>query len=131
MEAVHHPTRVAHRDAIIVGVKGIYRNIPPEPAKAAVGVFVHEFSDENQSAFLCGNQITTSLGTELIAVAHALRMAITIREKNDAPLSGSSSPYHKLSRVVIKSDSEYVVTAMSNWMYNRRADPHVDGRDTR
>lgn len=128
MEALHHPMLVAHHDSIIVAVRGVYRN-NAHRVKAAIGVFVHPNSFHNHSELLCNIsaafQTITKLGTEGLALVHALRMAIAIREQNDAPRSGSPSPYHRLSRIVIKSDSSYVVRAMTNWIYRWRADDYV------
>lgn len=124
MEAIHQG-EVAHHDSIVVAVKGLYRTFfNPPSTKASIGVFFHDHSIENVSTLLEGDY--TGLSIELRAVYSALEIAMIIRNQNDSPQSGPPSPYHRLSRVVIKSDDKDMVIAMTEFMYSWQLDDYVN-----
>ncbi|MCJ1387783.1 hypothetical protein MMC18_000626 [Xylographa bjoerkii] len=107
--------RPRHFDSIFVAVDGACRGNGTPYARAAIGVYFAEFSEYNVSVTIPGE--ATNQVAELKACLIALRQIIRIKEADNILIAGT---YHPLSQVVIKSDSEYVVKGLTEWILKWR-----------
>ena len=51
-----------------------------------------------------------------------------IRQRNYLPQHRPYGPYRRLRRVVVKSDSSYLVSAMTDWIYKWRNNGYINSR---
>lgn len=100
--------RAPHLDSIVIAVDGACRGNGTPLARAAVGVFVATSSIYNESRRLTGPVATNQIA-ELEAGVLGLEKALEIKMNR---LSD-----HLLQHVVIKSDSEYLVRGMTDWVF--------------
>lgn len=123
-------SNIAHDDAIVIAVDGACHNNGKENAKASIGVFVHRNSPWNRSILLSTiqasssqpNQRQTSQRAELHAYREALKIAISIKKRNNRQVSETFGPYHSLRRVVVKTDSSYLHRAMTEYIDDWKQD---------
>lgn len=111
-------TVIAHRDSIIISVDGACRGNGGPGARSGIGVFVHKNSSMNHASVISTPYTHTSQRAELYAGLQGLRVAKAIKESNPRPRDrniNAPGPYRKLRRVVIKADSKYVVSGMTDW----------------
>ncbi|KAK4539590.1 hypothetical protein LTR36_010526 [Oleoguttula mirabilis] len=116
----HHGESDAHIDSVIIAVDGACRNNGGPGARAAAGIFFHRDNDQWNQAILIDDKNPTSQRAELVAAREALALAIRLRHLNPSYSRRSvyrrKGPTRRLRRVVIKSDSAYVVNAMTDWI---------------
>ncbi|TGJ87518.1 hypothetical protein E0Z10_g1259 [Xylaria hypoxylon] len=116
--------------SFIVAVDGACRNNGQSDARAALGVFFREGSDWNKSEVLPPHD-TTSQRAELCAALRALQ---TIDESVAHEWQYSINTGKALKRVIVKSDSNYLVQSMTEWIFkwldngftNARSQPVVN-----
>jgi ribonuclease HI len=94
---------------IAIAIDGAYSNNGNDRARSAIGVFHGYDSDLNISYPLDGLDRQTSQIAELAACSKALSDALVIQE-------GWEMSDDRLKAVVIKSDSEYVVRGVTEWL---------------
>lgn len=111
----YDPVEVAHHDSIIVAVKGACRGNGKDDARGAIGVFFHEGNLLNRAPAL--PDAYTSQRADLLAALRALEIALKIRKRNKAPVLFPPGPYRRLRRVVVKTNSGYLLDAV---------DEHID-----
>ena len=99
--------------SFIVAVDGACRNNGEPDAKAALGVFFREGSRWNKSELLPVRD-TTSQRAELCAALRALQ---TINDFVAHEWQHSITSNQKLNRVIVKSDSNYLVQGMTEWIF--------------
>lgn len=116
----HGPEAIAHNGAIIIAVDGACRGNGTPNARAATGVFFHPNNHGNQASLLQGTQPQTNQRAELTAALSALKIATRIRARNFKKYHAPRGPYRKLRRVVIKTDSSYLVKGITNYIYDWR-----------
>ncbi|KAH6977799.1 ribonuclease H-like domain-containing protein [Fusarium venenatum] len=109
-----HPCRhcdciAPHIDSIFIAVDGACRGNGQVNAKAAIGVFFGQASTYNQSVLLTEPNMTNQIA-ELKAGILALKQAKEIVRNN-------ALPYGPLHTIVIKSDSDYLVKGMTEWVF--------------
>lgn len=117
----------AHTDCIVIAVDGACRHNGTSRAEAAIGIYSGEDSPYNRSILLTIDQPTNQVA-ELSAGLFALKLAIIFAETS-VPLA-EDGEMAKLSMVVIKSDSEYLVKGMTEWILKWKENGHrnVKGR---
>lgn len=121
--------QVAHDDAIIIAVDGACRNNGRPYAEASIGIFVHRDNYWNEASKLeDDDQVATNQRAELSAGLRALKIATSIRQRNSIPRYRPPGPYRMLRRVVIKSDSAYLVKGMTEWIYGWRNNGYINSR---
>ncbi|TQN72678.1 Ribonuclease H [Colletotrichum shisoi] len=98
----------SHTNCIVIAVDGVCRGNGTANAIAAVGVYVGEDSPYNVSVVLDEPSPTNQIA-ELRAGYYGLINALDIQE---ARVQGT-----KLTQVVIKADSEYLVKGMTEWIF--------------
>lgn len=118
----------AHDDAIVIAVDGACRDNGRPYAKAAIGIFVHRDNYWNRASLFEDDQVATSQRAELFAGLKTLKIAKRIRERNSNPRYRSPGPYRRLRRVVIKSDSVFLVSGMTQWIYKWRNNGYINCR---
>lgn len=101
---------VAHTDSIVIAVKGICRGNGTADSRGAAAVFFHENSNNNRT--LTPIDVNTSQRADLRAALKVLRMALRIRARNKQRPCPPPGPYRRLRRVMIKTNSKYLVDAM-------------------
>ena len=104
---------VVHRDAIVIAVKGCCRGNGQASSRGSIGVFFHERTRLNRS--LKVEEARTSQRADLLAAIRALKIAVVVRTKY-AGRPGPLGPWRKLRRVVVKTNSRYVIDGMTVWM---------------
>lgn len=95
-------------DAVVVTVDGACRNNGKPNARAAIGVFVGPQCSYNHRQLL--HAVTTNQVAELRASLMGLEKA------KELMLSGELE--HGLKHLIIKSDSAYLVNAVTDWIYH-------------
>jgi ribonuclease HI len=96
-----------HTDCIVVAIDGACSNNGKPEALSSVGVYCGDDNDLNVSCALDFKDHHTSQLAELEALLRALYRAIHIKLKR---------PFGELRTVIIKSDSEYVVRGVTEWL---------------
>jgi ribonuclease HI len=81
-------------------------------ARAATGVYFGETSQYNVSSRFKGNNLTNQVA-ELVAATRALDKSLLIQQVE----IGGSEVTIPLAKNVIKTDSEYVVKGMTEWVF--------------
>lgn len=118
----------AHIDIVVIAVDGACRNNGKPHAKASYGVFFHcNNYGWNQQKTL-SDDVKTNQQAELRAGLAGLQSAKKLRLLN-TELCGKprpQGPMRKLSRVVIKTDSAYLVNAMTNWVFKWRNNDYTN-----
>ncbi|KAL2817110.1 ribonuclease H-like protein [Aspergillus granulosus] len=100
---------VAHSNCLIIAIDGACSNNGKDGARSSIGVFHGYDSIFNVSRTLDSNDRHTNQIAELEACSRALFDATIIQEEwalTDEPLGA----------IVIKSDSEYVVRGLTEWL---------------
>jgi ribonuclease HI len=98
---------MSHTDCIVVAIDGACSNNGKPEALSSVGVYCADDNDLNVSCTLDFKDHHTSQLAELGACVRALYKAIRIKLER---------PFGQLGAVVIKSDSEYVVRGVTEWL---------------
>ncbi|KLP13903.1 Uncharacterized protein LW94_6551 [Fusarium fujikuroi] len=98
-----------HVDSIFIAVDGACRGNGQANAKAAIGVFFGQKSAYNQSGLLTELRATNQIA-ELNACILALKQAKYI-------VQADALHYGPLHIIVIKSDSDYLVKGMTEWVF--------------
>ncbi|WEW57670.1 ribonuclease H [Emydomyces testavorans] len=98
----------AHDDCIVIAVDGACWNNGGPNASAAIGVFVGPGNKHNISRTV-DFDVPTNQKAELTAGLNGLITALNLRKE-------SRNADNRVSIVVIKSDSEYLVKAMTEWI---------------
>jgi len=101
-----------HIDSLVIAVDGACRGNGTLGARAAMGVYFGDDSDFNQQRLLSSDDRATNQVAELSAGILALETALDIKH-----MELLKSP---LRQVIIKSDSEYLVKGMTEWMLRWR-----------
>jgi ribonuclease HI len=99
----------AHIGSFVIAIDGACSNNGNDRARSAIGVFHGYDSEWNSSYTLDGLDRHTSQIAQLAACSRALSDALVIQE-------GLKMPGDRLDAVVIKSDSEYVVRGVTEWL---------------
>ena len=123
---------LAHNDAIVIATDGACRDSGHPNAQSGLGVFFHENSNLNRAEIILDTPVHTNQRAELLAGLAALNIAIDIRSQN-LDLSTSTpkqpvGPFRRLRNVVIKTDSKYLVDAMTNWIFAWRGNGFKNSR---
>ena len=123
---------IAHIDAIVIAVDGACRGNGHPGAMAATGVFFHRNSRHNAASIVNDGMIPTNQRAELHAGLTALEATKRIRCCN-AKGTGEGriwprGPLRKLRRVVIKSDSKFLVDGMTDWIYKWRSNDYTSSK---
>ena len=100
-----------HLDAIFVAIDGACRDNGAAGAQSSYGVFFSKSSEHNLSSVIQGSSHTNQKA-ELQACLMALRKVEEIHD----PLAFLDDEPYDLNKVVVKSDSEYVVKGMTEWL---------------
>ncbi|TKW58156.1 Ribonuclease H1 [Colletotrichum tanaceti] len=111
----------AHTNCIVIAVDGACRGNGMTDAIAAVGVYVGEDSPYNMSLRLDEPNPTNQIA-ELRAGYHGLKVARDIQRVGVKNI--------KLTKVVIKSDSEYLVKGMTEWVFRWEENGYRTARGT-
>lgn len=104
----YHPVH-----SIVVAVDGTCRNNGRPNARAALGVFFRQDPQWNKSETLPAAD-ATSQRAELCAALRALQ---TVRDVVAHERDSSTAPEFRLRRVILKSDSTYLVSAITEWIF--------------
>lgn len=113
----HRHERDAHNDAIIIAVDGVCGGNGRPWARSGAGVFFHRDNWRLDQAVVLEDEYNTSQRAELFACSLALRSALDIRRSKRrglARLRKCPGPSTRLRRVIIKSDSAYLVQSMTD-----------------
>ncbi|KAJ6020352.1 ribonuclease H-like protein [Penicillium canescens] len=105
----HCNAHVAHNDCLVIAIDGACSNNGNDEARSAIGVFHGYDSGFNISYTLDSFDRHTNQIAELEACSRALSDAIIIQAEWDMADD-------RLSAIVIKSDSEYVVRGLTEWL---------------
>ncbi|KAJ6109942.1 hypothetical protein N7486_002177 [Penicillium sp. IBT 16267x] len=108
-EKCPHCGHVAHIDCLVIAIDGACSNNGKDGARSAIGVFHGYDSDFNVSYPLDYLDRHTNQIAELAACLKALSDAIIIQAEWE--MAGD-----RLGTIVIKSDSEYVVRGLTEWL---------------
>ncbi|KAL4907005.1 hypothetical protein BDW74DRAFT_150129 [Aspergillus multicolor] len=100
-----------HKNEIVIAFDGGCWNNGKPGALSSIGVYVGDSSQYNLACTLGQHDQHTSQRAELEACRQALLAAIGIRSS-----WVSTEPNNKLSVVILKSDSEYVVRGVTEWL---------------
>lgn len=118
----HHP------GSIVIAIDGACRNNGKTGARASIGVYHGPDHGWNESARLSPELRQTNQVAELAACRIALIDACTI-QKNWGDIGEEiKGEKGRLCTVVIKSDSEYVVRGMTEWIYKWKANGWVNAK---
>lgn len=117
---IHDNKSDAHIDSVVIAVDGACRNNGRADAEASAGIFFHRDNHQWNEAIVLSDEFRTNQQAELFAGLKALQIAGRLRELNPSR-SGRNvyrrkGPMRRLRRVVIKSDSSYLVNAMTDWI---------------
>lgn len=104
-----------HFGAIVVAIDGACRGFGTADAKGAIGVYFGEASPSNLSIPIIVDH-PTNHKMKLYACIRALKEVYMIDDERFGRNEKSGRP----GRVVIKTDSEYVVKAMTEWIFKWR-----------
>ncbi|GAQ44009.1 hypothetical protein AtubIFM54640_001367 [Aspergillus tubingensis] len=115
-----------HSGSIVIAIDGACRNNGKSGARASIGVYHGPDHGWNGSARLSMELRQTNHVAELAACERALTDAWTIQKEWDDIGEEIEGDKGRLYRVVIKSDSEYVVRGMTEWIYKWKANGWVN-----
>lgn len=101
-----HP-RVAHIDRIVIAINGACSNNGRPEAISSIGVYCGPENPFNLACTLNFRDRHTSQLAELEACAQALMKAVSIE---------AGRPFGDLNAIIIKSDSEYLVRGLTEWL---------------
>ncbi|KAI8954168.1 ribonuclease H-like domain-containing protein [Xylaria longipes] len=118
----HLSTDISH--TLIVAVDGACRNNGQNNARAALGVYFNTGNRWNKSEMLPLND-TTSQRAELCAALRALQ---TVNDFVADEWKSSVSGGKKSKRVIVKSDSGYLVESMTEWIFKWRENGFINAR---
>ncbi|KAI9828829.1 MAG: hypothetical protein M1819_006536 [Sarea resinae] len=104
----------AHVDCIVIAIDDACRNIGYPNARAAAAVFFGMRSEFNTS-FVMNTTQPTNQKAELTTGIHALRQALVIKTRVGHSYGVDGG---RLRKVVIRSDSQYLVRAMTEWIFH-------------
>ena len=105
-----HKRFVGHSDGIMIAVDGACKGNGRGDAYATIGVYFSKSSRWNLTEVLT-DPLPTNQKAELTACLRALQMVLRLRH---TIVEGTESG---LRTVVIKTDSEYVVKGMTEWIF--------------
>ena len=120
----HGSEGIAHHDSIVISIGGVSYGEQTPDSEAAAAVFVHANSCENLAWVVDVGTFPTKQRAELLACLAALDVILGIKERNpigpqsQPPLS--ANPYYEMRRVIIKTDSGFLVHTMTEYIYNWR-----------
>ncbi|OJI88860.1 hypothetical protein ASPTUDRAFT_60667 [Aspergillus tubingensis CBS 134.48] len=117
-----------HLGSVVIAIDGACRNNGRDGARASIGVYHGPDHEWNESARLSPELRQTNQVAELAACERALIDACTIQEEWDDIAEQIEGDKGRLYRVVIKSDSEYVVRGMTEWIYKWKANGWVNAK---
>ncbi|KAI7384947.1 hypothetical protein KC336_g18092 [Hortaea werneckii] len=120
----------AHIDIVVIAVDGACRDNGKPHAKASYGVFFHRDNHAWNKLETLFNDFKTNQQAELRAGLAGLQSAKKLRLLN-TELCGKSrpqGPIRKLSRVIIKTDSAYLVNALTDWVFKWRENDYTNSR---
>lgn len=89
-------------------------------------VFFHDENDLNEGLALA--DAYTSQRADLHAALHALKLAKRIRQRNKRGPCPPRGPYRKLRRVVLKTNSMYLVEAMTEHIHRWNANGYINAK---
>jgi len=126
-----HDDDDAHIDTVVIAVDGACRNNGKPSAEASYGVFFHRDNHQWNECAVLPDDFTTNQQAELAAGLNALRLAKRLRWLNtdECGRPRRQGPMRRLSRVLITSDSSYLVNAMTDWIYKWRQNGYLNSRD--
>ena len=116
-ECGHRP---GHSNSIVIAVDGACRNNGTEDAEAAYAAYFTEFNTTYNTSSLLAGLVQTNQRAELTAGLLALNLAYTMKNLNDPSRvhkrlkATDYGPEASLAKVVIKSDTEYLVKDMTS-----------------
>ncbi|PYI06968.1 ribonuclease H-like protein [Aspergillus sclerotiicarbonarius CBS 121057] len=119
---------VSHTDCIVIAIDGACRNNGRYGARASVGVYHGYNNGWNESNLLPPEENQTNQVAELVACERALIDAQTIQNLWEEGAENGEDRGGKLSMVVIKSDSEYVVRGMTEWLSKWKANGWINAK---
>ncbi|MCJ1384678.1 hypothetical protein MMC17_007796 [Xylographa soralifera] len=108
--------RPRYCDSIFVAIDGACRGNGTPFAQSAIGVYFGKSSKYNISSTILKVDTTNQIA-ELMACLTALRRIVGMNKANTTLIDGLDNP---LSQVVIKTDSEYTVKGMTDWILKWR-----------
>ncbi|KAI7283859.1 hypothetical protein KC345_g2688 [Hortaea werneckii] len=118
----------AHLDTVIIAVDGACRGNGTPDAEASYGVFFHRDNQSWNESVVLPDNFKTNQQAELRAALEGLRSAYNLRLLN-TDLCGRArrpGPMRKLSRAVIKTDSAYLVNAMTKYVLKWRLNDYTN-----
>ncbi|GLA29718.1 hypothetical protein ACMYSQ_003305 [Aspergillus niger] len=118
----HHP------GSIVIAIDGACRNNGRYGTRASIGVYHGPDHGWNESARLSPELRQTNQVAELVACERALIYACIIQEHWDDIAEEIETGKERLYTVVVKSDSEYVVRGMTEWIYKWKANGWVNAK---
>ncbi|GJP94122.1 hypothetical protein CBS115989_3590 [Aspergillus niger] len=117
----HCKRHTRHLGCIVIAIDGACRNNGRYGARASTGVYHGHDHPLNGSASLPPNLKQTSQVAELAACERALLGAYVMQKCWDGLSEMTGDGEERLHTVVIKSDSEYVVRGMTEWIFKWKA----------
>ncbi|EMC91080.1 hypothetical protein BAUCODRAFT_39203, partial [Baudoinia panamericana UAMH 10762] len=109
---------ILRTDSIIIAVDGACRNNGRPTARVGYGIFFHRNNHQWNKAVLLTPEDSTNQRAELRAALQALKLATKLRRLNpelygQEPRQRAKGPARQLVKVIIKTDSQYVVRGMT------------------
>ncbi|RDK40245.1 ribonuclease H-like protein [Aspergillus phoenicis ATCC 13157] len=117
----HCKCHTRHLGCIVIAIDGACRNNGRYGARASTGVYHGHDHPLNGSSSLSLNLKQTSQVAELAACERALLGAYVMQKCWDGLSEMTGDGEERLHTVVIKSDSEYVVRGMTEWIFKWKA----------
>lgn len=118
----------ANEDTLVIAIDGACSNNGENNAKMSVGVLFsrHGYGRHYNIADTVKSARATSQVAELIACKYALWVLTEAQE-----VTGSRPLYGPLKRVVLKSDSTYLVRGITEWMTKWTRNGYIDSDGNR
>lgn len=110
----------AHSNCIIVAVDGACRGNGTAAARSSIGIFFGHESTLNHRALLANSRATNQVA-ELCADIVALERALEIEQ---------TGIMRGLGQVVVKSDSDYRVKGMTEWIFKWEGNNYTNAKGT-
>lgn len=120
----------AHIDTVIIAVDGACKRKRTPHAKAGYGVFFHRDNHSWNESVMLPDSVKTNQQAELHAALGGLQSARRLRLLN-TDLCGKwrrPGPMRELSRVVIKTNSAYLVKAMTKRVLKLRRNDYTNSK---